>query len=126
MVMLAIVPAPDSAPECSVDDGDAPGSPMRIPGGKPGTVAEPPVLAEFPLPDSVIAGRPEPTVLPPGEAENSPRRLPAGGCKGWSGAAGFTLRAIIRPDPFVPLEEMKGGGGTAPAERAWPACCPAI
>jgi len=91
---------------------------MRIPGGNPGTAAAVPVLAVFSLPDSVIVGRPEPTVLPPGEAENSPRRLPEGGWTGWSGAAGFTLRAIMRPDPFVPPEETEGGGGTAPAERA--------
>src|SRR6266852_5688496 len=82
MVMLAVISGPASGPEPAVDDGGALGSPMRIPGGNPGTVAELPVLAVFSLPDSAIVGRPEPTVLPPGEAENSPRRLPVGGCTG--------------------------------------------
>src|SRR5258706_3377689 len=118
MVMLAVIPGPALGPASAAEDGGALGSPMRIPGGRPGTIDVPPVLALFSLPDSVIVGRPEPTVLPPGEAENSPRRMPAGGWAGWSGAAGFTLRAIMRPDPFVPPEAMEGGGGAAPAQKA--------
>jgi hypothetical protein len=113
MVILAVI----SAPELAVEDWGALGSPMRIPRGRPGTEAALPVLALFSLPDSVIVGRPEPTVLPPGAAENSPRRLPAG-CKGWSGAAGFKLNAITRPPPLAPFEEIDGGGGTAPAESS--------
>src|SRR5882672_3913729 len=114
MVILAVI----SGPALAVEDWGALGSPMRMPRGRPGTEAALPVLALFSPPDSVMVGRPEPTVLPPGAAENSPRRLPAGGCTGWSGAAGFTLNAITRPPPLAPFEEIDGGGGTAPADSS--------